>query len=89
MIISGTNIKRRAEVINKLIEDGLLPTNSNLYSCKPFFLSKGFPMYTPKEAEYNGFMTEFTPPTGSFLDEYRQSLNLGTKLKTEQIDLSQ
>ena len=45
--------------------------------------------YIEQIESYNGFMKEFTPPTGSFLDQYRQSLNLNTKLQTEQIDLSQ
>ncbi len=130
-ITSGINIERRAEVINELIEKypNLLPTDCNLYSCKPFFLPTGFPVYapekvvnntnpesltisddtspvvfngaasnttnpigfngqTPKEAEYNGFMTKFTPPINSFLDRCQRSPNLDTKLKTEQSDLS-
>jgi hypothetical protein len=130
LITSEINIKRRAEVINLLIEKDLLTADYNLYSCKPFFLPTGFPVYAPKkvvdnnktesrtisnntaaagfhptasnttdpigfngqapkEAEYNGFMTKFTPPINSFLDRYRQSPNLDTKLQTEQSDLSQ
>ncbi len=54
-ITSGINIKRRAEVINKLIEEypNLLPTDCNLYSCKPFFLPTGFPVYAPEKVVNN------------------------------------
>ena len=54
-ITSGINIERRAEVINELIEGypNLLPTDCNLYSCKPFFLPTGFPVYAPEKVVNN------------------------------------